>query len=161
MIGEITLALGVAEKAFNAIKTAKERHDDLSDMGATLSKFLTARDVVSEAKAEAQAVSSGKTIEEQALEIALANKKIREYDQAIREMFIWSGEAETYHDMMRQRRRLKEIKQQEERLAAKRKSDVQDIIIGVIAVSIVVAAMIGMAYMIKEVSAAPTEVFYL
>ena len=151
MIGEITLALSIAERTFKAMKTAHSAQKDLSDMKDTLGKFFAARDVIAEAKDDKKAE---KTIEEQAFDLALAKHKVKKFDKELRQMFIYSDAGlETYNEMMLLRRQLKEQKLKEERALAKRKNDIQDMLIIAVAVGVVITAMVVMIGFINEVSA--------
>lgn len=151
MIGEITLALSIAERTFKAMKTAHSAQKDLSEMKDTLGKFFAARDIIAEAKDDKK---TEKTIEEQAFDLALAKHKVKQFDKDLRQMFIYSDAGlETYNEMMLLRRQLKEQKLKEERAIAKRKNDIQDMLIIAVAVAVVITAIVVMVGFIKEVSA--------
>jgi len=151
MIGEITLALSIAERTFKAMKTAHSAQKDLSDMKDTLGKFFAARDVIAEAKDDKK---TEKTIEEQAFDLALAKHKVKKFDKELRQMFIYSDAGlETYNEMMLLRRQLKEQKLKEERALAKRKNDIQDMLIIAVAVGVVITAIVVMIGFINEVRA--------
>lgn len=159
MIGEITLALSIAERTFNAMKTAHSAQKDLSEMKDTLGKFFAARDVIAEAK-HSKSHKTEKSIEEQAFDLALAKHRVKQFDRDLRQMFIYSDAGlETYNEMMLLRRQLKEQKLREERALAKRKNDTQDILIMVAAVGAAVLLTVFMVGFIIDVSR--SQGFYL
>ena len=120
-------------------------------MKDTLGKFFAARDVIAEAKDDKK---TEKTIEEQAFDLALAKHKVKKFDKELRQMFIYSDAGlETYNEMMLLRRQLKEQKLKEERALAKRKNDIQDMLIIAVAVGVVITAIVVMIGFINEVRA--------
>jgi len=161
MIGEITLALGVADKAYKTIKTAIERGKDLNDMSATLGKFFTAQEQISEANVASRERSktarliAGKSIEEQALEIAMAKKKMETYEKELKMLLIYTNNGDVYREMLKQRRILKTRKLEQARIDARRKADVQDILMIALGLGVSVAMVFVMIGFIAQVNANP------
>jgi len=162
---EVVAALSAANSAFNALKAGIQKGQEIQDMAGTLSKFFEANDQISEANIENEETSTtaklivGKSIDEQALEIALAKRKAAQMEKDLRELLIYTGEGDTYREMLKQRRRLRQKRLEQARAAAKRKSDIIDIVVAIVGLSVVVGACIFMISLMAEVSAKPN--FYL
>jgi hypothetical protein len=145
---EILTAVSLAGKAFNALKRGVEAHKDLSEMTSYFSAFYDNKDKITEASIELENTNflsktlKNKSIETQALELAIAKKKTAEYELALREIMQWSGNGETYTEMMRLRRVLHQQKMDRARAKARRKKDLIDITIAVIACSVSVVFII-------------------
>lgn len=144
-------AVGVANSAFKALKAGIEKGQELQDMAGVLSKFFEANEQISEANIENQEASNtaklvaGKSIDQQAMEIALAKRRAASLEKELREFLIYSGQGDFYRDLQRQRRTIKQQRLAAARVAAKRKSDLIDlgVIIGAVAlVSILIGVMV-------------------
>jgi len=157
---EVVAALSAANAAFNALKSGVEKGKELQDMAGTLASFFEANEQISEASIEAQEVSNtakmvaGKSIEYQAMEVALAKQRAARLEKELREYLIYTGQGDFYRDMLKQRRIIKQRRLEAVRAAAKRKSDMIDIVVGIVAVGVVVVTLIGMVYFIAKVNAA-------
>ena len=153
---EILTAVSLAGKAFNALKRGVEMQRDLSEMTGYFSQFYDSKDKITEASIELENTSflkkklKNKSIETQALELAIAKKKTAEYELALREIMQWSGNGETYQEMMRLRRVLRQQKMDRARAKARRKKDLVDITIAVIACSVSVAFIIWIVKIIVD-----------
>jgi hypothetical protein len=153
---EILTAVSLAGKAFNALKRGVEAHKDLSEMTSYFSAFYDNKDKITEASIELENTNflsktlKNKSIETQALELAIAKKKTAEYELALREIMQWSGNGETYTEMMRLRRVLRQQKMDRVRAKARRKKDLVDITIAVIACSVSVVFIIWIVKIIVD-----------
>tara|TARA_R110002167_G_scaffold239955_4_gene445129 strand:+ start:454 stop:927 length:474 start_codon:yes stop_codon:yes gene_type:complete len=145
---EILTAVSLAGKAFNALKRGVQAHKDLSEMTGYFSAFYDNKDKITEASIELENTSflskqlSKKSIETQALELAIAKQKTAEYELALREIMVWSGQAETYQEMMRLRRVLRQQRLDRARAKAKRKKDLVDLSLAIIILSVSIVSII-------------------
>ena len=145
---EVMAAVSLANSALNALKRGVEMQRDLSEMTGYFSQFYDNKDKITEASIELENTSflskklKNQSIETQALELAIAKKKTAEYELALREIMQWSGNGETYTEMMRLRRVLRQQKMDRVRAKARRKKDLVDITIAVIACSVSVAFIV-------------------
>ena len=145
---EILTAVSLAGKAFNALKKGVEHHKDLSEMTSYFSAFYDNKDKITEASIELENTNflsktlKNKSIETQALELAIAKKKTAEYELALREIMQWSGNGETYQEMMRLRRVLRQQKLDRARAKAKRKKDLVDLSLAIIILSVSIVSII-------------------
>lgn len=118
---EIAVALSIASKAFDFVKAAVDKGHEIQDLTASLSKFWDSKENILEAGIESEYTSiadklfGGKSVESQAMEIAMARNKAYELEKQLRELFIYSGKGHVYEDMMKERRKIREA-----RLAAAR-----------------------------------------
>ncbi|NBR39565.1 MAG: hypothetical protein EBT93_09150, partial [Alphaproteobacteria bacterium] len=145
---EVAAALSVANAAFNAIKAGVDRGKELQEMAGTLSKFFDANEQIHEARIKNQESSNTKqlflkkSVDEEAMELALHARDMQLKYKRIRELFIYSGEGETFREFERQRRIIRQRRYEAARALAKRNSDMIDL--GVIVVGFAIA--IGMIF---------------
>lgn len=162
---EVAAALSVANAAFNAIKAGVDRGKELHEMAGTLSKFFDANETINEARIKNQETSATvkfiarKSVEEEAMELALRKREMDMKYKALRELFIYSGNGETFRDFERQRRVIRQRRYEAARAAAKRKSDMIDLIIIVVGIGIASVALVLMASFVNGANAAQN--FYL
>ena len=140
---EVAAALSVANAAFNAIKAGVDRGKELQEMAGTLSKFFDANEQIHEARIKNQESSNTKqlflkkSVDEEAMELALHARDMQLKYKRIRELFIYSGEGETFREFERQRRIIGQRRYEAARAIAKRNSDMIDL--GVIVVGFAIA----------------------
>jgi hypothetical protein len=140
---EVAAALSVANAAFNAIKAGVDRGKELQEMAGTLSKFFDANEQIHEARIKNQEASNTKqlflkkSVDEEAMELALHARDMQLKYKRIRELFIYSGEGETFREFERQRRIIRQRRYEAARAIAKRNSDMIDL--GVIVVGFAIA----------------------
>jgi len=162
---EVAAALSVANAAFNALKAGVERGKELHEMTSSLTKFFDANEQIHEARIKNQETSAtvkflaGKSVEEEAMELALRKREMDMKYKALRELFIYSGNGETFREFERQRRIIKQQRYEAARAAAKRKSDTIDFVIVVVGIGIAVGAILILASLASAANAANN--FYL
>jgi hypothetical protein len=162
---EVAAALSVANAAFNAIKAGVDRGKELHEMAGTLSKFFDANETINEARIKNQETSAtvkfiaGKSVEEEAMELALRKREMDMKYKALRELFIYSGNGETFREFERQRRVIRQRRYEAARAAAKRQSDMIDLIIIVVGIAIATGGLVLMASFVNAANAAQN--FYL
>lgn len=138
---EVAAALSVAGSAFNMIKNAVERGQEIHEVADVFSKFFDAKEQLAEANIAASNPSmmgklfSGGSVEAQALQVTAAKHRIAQLEKELREFLIYTGQSEFYNDMLIERRT---IRQQRER-AAREKAAKRALTIDVIAISVGVA----------------------
>jgi len=104
---EISIALAVASKAVATIKQGFKLQKDAVELTAYFSKFFDAKDDIAKARAEVENASLGskvfqkQSVEAYALEVALAEHETKELEKQLRELFVYSGQADIYSRMMR------------------------------------------------------------
>ena len=141
---EIAVALASAEAAVAGIKRAiqvgKDAHECLTDF----MKLFDARDAVQNASTEERAKHEGKSAMSEALESVIAARKIQQMEKELKDFLFWSGQADVWEDIVRERnavvirRKNAELAAQKEaeRVIKRRKE------IGLIAVTVVIGAII-------------------
>ena len=162
---EVAAALSVANAAFNAIKAGVDRGKELHEMAGALSKFFDANETINEARIKNEETSAtvkfiaGKSVEEEAMELALRKREMDMKYKALRELFIYSGNGETFREFERQRRVIRQRRYEAARAAAKRQSDMIDLVIIVVGIAIATGGLVLMASFVNAANAAQN--FYL
>ena len=162
---EVAAALSVANAAFNAIKAGVDRGKELHEMAGALSKFFDANETINEARIKNQETSAtvkflaGKSVEEEAMELALRKREMDMKYKALRELFIYSGNGETFKDFERQRRIIRQRRYEAARTVAKRRSDMIDFVIILVGIGIATGVLVFMATFVNAASA--DQRFYL
>jgi|SRR6056300_638312 len=129
---EIAASLQLAGAAYNAIKGALEKGQEAQDMYHAFAKFFDAKDQLSEANVVASNPSmvgklfSGSSVEAQALEVTAARHKIRQIEKELREFLLYTGQAEFYEEMMKERRIIRQQRLEAAQLAAQKKANLID-----------------------------------
>ena len=122
MIAEISAIVAGVNLASNALKQAAASCDDLSTIGAFLSKLGGAE--VELAKAQNQ----GGLSEADAIKAALARKQIADTMQEVKDLFTVSGNGALYQQCMQEMANARKAKQQELAMAtAKKKQMMKEI----------------------------------
>jgi hypothetical protein len=103
---EIGIALATASKAVAIIQKGFKLRKDASELTVYFSQFFDAKDEIAKARAQVDNSTLGskvfakQSVEAYALEVALAEHKTKELEK-LRELFVYSGQAEVYTRMMR------------------------------------------------------------
>jgi hypothetical protein len=108
-----------ATAAYNAVKKGIEVGRELSDMGGQLGQWFTAVadfNATAERKAKPplfkKLLSSG-SVESEALQITLHKQKILEMEKELRELIMYRFGGDVYQQMMQERRRIRDQREQE------------------------------------------------
>lgn len=113
---EIAAALSMAGSAFNMIKGAIEKGQEVQDMYDVFAKFFDAKEQLAEADQHAKNQSmvksmfSGNSVEAQALQITSARHKIKQIEKELYEFLLYTGQAQFYEDMMKERRKIRQAR---------------------------------------------------
>ena len=119
---EVTVAIAAASKAVTIIKKGLALGKDTQELSSQFAQFFDAKDKIDKAKADSDHAPIGKkvfaaqSVEAYALEVALAEHKAKELEKQLRELFVYSGQADVYKSMMRARQ-----KERQRRLIVARK----------------------------------------
>ena len=150
MAAEIIAAVNVCASAYRFMKTAVNEGRELGDMTRALSKFWDAREEVSVLEQKAtnpskiQKLFGGASVESQALEITLQKQKAEQLEKELKDLFYWTGNSNLWHDMIKERSRIRNMRIAEAKQKAQSKAAMIDIaaIIGTFAVIFVIGMVI-------------------
>ena len=150
MAAEIIAAVQICSSAYRFMKTAVNEGRELGDMTRALSKFWDAREEVSVLEQKAtnpskiQKLFGGASVESQALEITLQKQKAEQLEKELKDLFYWTGNSNLWHDMIKERSRIRNMRIAEAKQKAQSKAAMIDIaaIIGTFAVIFIVVMAI-------------------
>ena len=150
MAAEIIAAVQMCSSAYRFMKTAVNEGKELGDMTRALSKFWDAREEVSVLEQKAtnpskiEKLFGGKSVESQALEITLQKKKAQQLEKELKDLFYWTGNANLWHDMLRERTKIRNMRIAEAKAKAEARAAMIDIvaIVGTFSVLFVSAMLI-------------------
>ena len=145
---EIAAAISVASSAFGAIKNAIETGKEVEDMYNTFATFFDAKESLAEAQMKASNPSmmgklfSGRSVEAEALEVTAAKHKIKQLEKELYEYLLYTGQAQFYEDMMKERRVIRQRRIEAAQRAARKKANIIDGI-AIVGFLMFVGALIG------------------
>jgi len=151
MPAEIVAAVAAANQAFNFIKKAVHKGKEVQDLTRAISKFWDAREEVSILEQKAKTTSKiskllgSSSVESQALEATLQKQKAEQLEKELKDIFYWTGNANLWHDMLRERSRIRNLRIAEARKAAQTRAAIIDI-------SVVFGCFIGIMFVFYLVS---------
>lgn len=134
MAAEIVAAVQICASAYRFMKTAVNEGRELGDMTRALSKFWDAREEVSVLEQKAtnpskiEKLFGGKSVESQALEITLQKKKAQQLEKELKDLFYWTGNANLWHDMLRERTKIRNMRIAEAKAKAEARAAMIDIV---------------------------------
>lgn len=153
---EIATAMSLATTAFRGVKKMVEAGKEAEDMYGYFMKFFEATESVSEADVMNQnapkmsKLFAGKSVEAQALEIAMARSRMEKMEKELKDLMLWTGNDALYFDMMRERRNIRNARL----AAARRKAQNKQLLIdGSMIVGVMLAAMFGMFIVLGAIGA--------
>ena len=146
MAAEIVAAVPICASAYRFMKTAVNEGRELGDMTRAMSKFWDAREEVSVLEQKAtnpskiEKLFGGKSVESQALEITLQKKKAEQLETDLKDLFYWTGNANLWHDMIRERAKIRNLRIAAARQKAQNRATMIDlaVIFGILSFSVVV-----------------------
>lgn len=154
---EIAAALSMANAAFNGIKRAVEMGRDAEDMAGYFGKFFDAKEQIAEAGQYSKntplikKMFAGSSVEAQALEITAARYKADQLEKELREYLLWSGQSNFYEDMMRERRRLRDIRLQDAKRKAENQKFMWDaLVVGGVSITLLVISLMSLSFIISS-----------
>ena len=125
---EIAAALSMAGSAFNMIKGAIEKGQEVQDMYDVFAKFFDAKETLAEADQHAKNPSmvgslfGGSRVEAQALQVTAARHKIKQLEKELYEFLLYTGQQQFYEDMMKERRVIRQRRIEAAQAAARKKA---------------------------------------
>lgn len=149
MAAEIIAAVQICASAYRFMKTAVNEGRELSDMTRALGKFWDAREEVSVLEQKAtnpskiEKLFGGKSVESQALEITLQKQKAEQLEKELKDLFYWTGNANLWHDMLRERTKIRNMRIAQAREKAQSRAAMIDVV--AIVGTFTVLFVIGMA----------------
>ena len=149
MAAEIIAAVQMCASAYRFMKTAVNEGRELSDMTRALSKFWDAREEVSVLEQKAtnpskiEKLFGGKSVESQALEITLQKQKAEQLEKELKDLFYWTGNANLWHDMLRERTKIRNMRIAQAREKAQSRAAMIDVV--AIVGTFTVLFVVGMA----------------
>jgi len=153
---EIAAALSMAGSAYNMIKNAVEKGQEVQDLYGVFSKFFDAKEQVAEAAIANSNPSltsklfSGKSVEAQALEVTAARHKMMQLEKELREFLIYTGQQQFYEDMMKERRVIRQQRIALAKKKAEQKALMIDLAIGGAAIILAVFVIAGLVVAVSS-----------
>lgn len=105
----IGIAFSVAQASVNNIKKAMALGKEVHSLTGEFVKFFTSSDKIHSASVKLKAKNVGKSdsdLSAVALELAMNSKRLRDAEKELKELLIYSGNADVWEDMLRERTRL-------------------------------------------------------
>jgi hypothetical protein len=141
---EIAAALAAAEAAVGGIKKAIQIGKDANECLQEFMQLFDAKDAVQKASNEERAKHGNKSAMSEAMESVIAARKITQMEAELKDFLYWSGQADVWDDIIRernaviQRRKAAELEAQRaaEQMIRRRKE------IGLIAVTVLIGGII-------------------
>ena len=151
---EISLAIAAATKAIGVISKGLKAGKEAQDMVSQFSTFFDAKDKIDTAKTESENPTIGskvfakQSVESYALEVALAEHKTKDMEKQLRELFVYSGQADIYKSMMRTRQKERQRRLKVARAAAEHKKLIADITLIAFIALAGISVIAGFVYLI-------------
>lgn len=151
---EISLAIAAATKAIGVISKGLKAGKEAQDMASQFSTFFDAKDKIDTAKTESENPTIGskvfakQSVESYALEVALAEHKTKDMEKQLRELFVYSGQADIYKSMMRTRQKERQRRLKVARAAAEHKKLIADITLIAFIALAGISVIAGFVYLI-------------
>jgi len=119
---EIAAALAAAEAAVGGIKKAIQIGKDANECLQEFMQLFDARDAVQKASMEERAKHEGKSAMSEAMESVIAARKITQMEAELKDFLYWSGQADVWDDIIRERNAVIQRRKAAE-LAAQREAE--------------------------------------
>jgi hypothetical protein len=137
MIDPIT-AFATAQAAIKGVQAAIKMGKDLQGISGDLMKFFEAKDVVAKAAAEPKK-TFGRSDTAQAFETVMQAKQLQDAENELKQMLIWSGQADVWQAIVMERNSLVQKRKSEEiameKAKAKKKQEISEAIEMVLAIA--------------------------
>lgn len=118
MIAEISAVIGTLNAVNSAVSTLKQSGSNAQSLGQALNRLATASKNIDQIKRQRKA---GKVLTlQEATQLALAEKQIKDYERDLKDLCLVSGNAELYNRMKQLQAESKRVLEEQE-LAARRK----------------------------------------
>ena len=137
MIDPIT-AFATAQAAIKGVQAAIKMGKDLQGISGDLMKFFEAKDVVAKAAAEPKK-TFGRSDTAQAFETVMQAKQLQDAENELKQMLIWSGQADVWQAIVMERNSLVQKRKSEEiamdKAKAKKKQEIEEAVEMVLAIA--------------------------
>ena len=137
MIDPIT-AFATAQAAIKGVQAAIKMGKDLQGISGDLMKFFEAKDVVAKAAAEPKK-GFGRSDTAQAFETVMHAKQLQDAEDELKQMLIWSGQADVWQSIVLERNKIVQKRKSEEiameKAKAKKKKEIEETIEMVLAIA--------------------------
>lgn len=151
MILEAAAAFAMAQNAVAGIKKGIQLGKDIHGLTQQVMAFFDAKDIIQKAANEDR-IKAGKSVESEALENVMRAKQMRDFEQELNRIFVLTGNADLWADMMSERARIRQERKAEaeraerkrRQIAARRKEIAEWVGYGIVAVVTVVAGVYGL-----------------
>lgn len=131
MIDPIT-AFATAQAAIKGVQAAIKMGKDIGAISGDLMKFFEAKDVVAKAAANPKKATFGKSDTAQAFETVMHAKQLQDAENELKQMLIWSGNADVWQSILMERNNIVHKRKTEEaeieKAKAKRKEEIEDVV---------------------------------
>lgn len=137
----------MAQGAVKGIKAAMQLGKDVSSLYKEFGTFFQSSDAVHAASARLKMDNIGKTdaqISDAALQIAMASKALRDTERELKDLLYWSGNAQVWDDMIKERVRMMKERNAAEAAIAKIKHQKKEAIADAILNAMLFFAVIAM-----------------
>ena len=138
MIDPIT-AFATAQAAIKGVQAAIKMGKDISAISGDLMKFFEAKDVVAKAASQPKKTTFGRSDTAQAFETVMHAKQLQDAENELKQMLIWSGNADVWQSILMERnnivykRKAEELEMENSK--AKRRKEIEDVVtVGLLAV---------------------------
>jgi VIT1/CCC1 family predicted Fe2+/Mn2+ transporter len=154
-------AFAMAQGAVKGIKAAIQLGKDVNGLYKEFSTFFQSADEVHRASTKMKMDNIGKSdaqISDQALQIAMQSKQLRDHEKELKDLLYWSGNAQVWNEMQAERlRMMKERNAAEKAIADKKQKDkeamaalVMNILYSIGGLMIIVPVIYGTFYLVTN-----------
>lgn len=138
MIDPIT-AFATAQAAIKGVQAAIKMGKDISAVSGDLMKFFEAKDVVAKAASQPKKTTFGRSDTAQAFETVMHAKQLQDAENELKQMLIWSGNADVWQSILMERNNIVHKRKAEElemeNAKAKRRKEIEEVVtVGLLAV---------------------------
>jgi hypothetical protein len=149
MIDPIT-AFAAAQAAIKGVQAAIKMGKDLQGISGDLMKFFEAKDVVAKAAADPKKSTFGQSDTAKAFETVMHAKQLQDAENELKQMLIWSGNADVWQSIMIERNALVAKRKAEEiamdKAKAKRKKEIEESIEMLLLIALVALVLTFVAW---------------
>jgi hypothetical protein len=152
-------AFAMAQGAVKGIKSAMQLGRDVTSLYREFGTFFQSADAVHIASSKLKMDNVGKTdaqISDAALQIAMASKALRDSERELKDLLYWSGNAQVWEDMMKERVRMMKERNAAEaaitKLKLQKKEDLANAVMNTVLFFSVVAVLFFVAMVTFQVT---------
>lgn len=155
MIVEAAAAFAMAQNAVAGIKKGIQLGKDINGLTKQVMAFFDAKDIIQKAANEDR-IKAGKSVEAEALENVMRAKQMRDFETELNRIFVLTGNADLWSDMMSERMRIRReraaeaerAERQRRKIAAHRREVAEWIVYGIMTLLVTVAGVYGLIVLV-------------